>query len=148
MSDTPLWVPSSPETTQLAQFMRNSGHHGLDYTSFWQWSVEHPEKFWDSVWDFAQIIGDKGDVVLESGDDVLHAKFFPHARLNYAENLLKRRDNTPAMIFRDEQGRERTLTFNELYESVARWQAQLKAWGVGRGDRAGAGFSCPFRYEL
>lgn len=138
MPDTPLWVPSSPETTQLAQFMKDCGHEGLDYACFWQWSVDHPEKFWSSVWDFAEIIGDKGDIILDNGKDIQKAAFFPQASLNYAENLLKRRDDAPAMIFRDEQGRERTISFNELYKSVADWQAQLKAWGVGKGDRVAA----------
>lgn len=67
MSETPLWVPSSPETTQLAQFMKNLGHEGADYASFWRWSVDHPEKFWDSVWDFAGIVGKKAILSSKSG---------------------------------------------------------------------------------
>lgn len=138
MSDQPLWTPSSPETTNLAQFMRGLGHNTLDYTAFWQWSVDNPEKFWDAVWDFTGVIGDKGDVILRDGDKMPGAKFYPNARLNYAENLLKRRDDAPAMIFRDELGRERTISFKELYEQVATWQAQLRTWGVRKGDRVAA----------
>lgn len=139
MSDQPLWKPSSPEKTRLAAFMREQGHDNLDYKSFWQWSVDHPEKFWDAVWDFTGVIGDKGDVVLTDADRMPGAKFYPNGRINYAENLLRRRDDTPAMIFRDEQGRERTLSFSQLYDEVARWQAQFKKWGVQKGDRV-AGF--------
>lgn len=138
MSDTPLWRPSAPEKTQLAKLMRGLGHDSLDYQSFWRWSVENPEAFWNAVWDFAGVIGDKGDVVLQDGDKMLDAKFFPKARLNYAENLLKRRDDAPAMIFRDEQGGERTISFAELYADVARWQNQFKKWGVRKGDRVAA----------
>ncbi len=138
MSDQPLWTPSEPEKTNLAQFMRKLGHNTLDYTAFWQWSVDNPEKFWDAVWDFTGIIGDKGDVILRDGDKMPGAKFYPNARLNYAENLLKRRDDAPAMIFRDELGRERTISFKDLYEQVATWQTQLRTWGVRKGDRVAA----------
>ncbi len=138
MSDAPLWTPSSPESTQLAAFMRGLGQERLDYQAFWRWSVDHPEKFWNAVWDFTGVIGEKGDVVLQDGDRMPGAKFFPKARLNYAENLLKRRDDVPAMIFRDEMARERTITFAELYAEVARWQKQLKDWGVRKGDRVAA----------
>ena len=138
MSDTPLWTPSNPESTRLAEFMRKVGHETLDYDAFWQWSVDNPEKFWDFVWDFAEIIGDKGDIILKDAQKMPGAQFYPHAKINYAENLLRRRDNVPAIIFRDEQARERTITYQELYEDVARWQAQFKAWGVTKGDRIAA----------
>lgn len=138
MTDTPLWKPASPETTRLADFMRAQGHNHLDYKAFWRWSVENSEKFWDAVWDFGGIIGDKGDVILQDSDKMPGAKFYPNGRINYAENLLRRRDDAPAIIFRDETGRERTLSFAELYAEVARWQSQLKAWGVRKGDRVAA----------
>jgi acetoacetyl-CoA synthetase len=135
MSDTLLWTPSSQETTRLAEFMRGLGHETLDYDSFWRWSVENPEKFWDSVWDFTGIVGEKGNTILKDADKMPGAQFYPDAKINYAENLLKRRDDSPAIIFRDELGRERTLSFKQLYEEVAKWQAQFKAWGVKKGDR-------------
>jgi acetoacetyl-CoA synthetase len=138
MTDTPLWTPAHPEKTQLAAFMKAQGAPGLDYDSFWRWSVENPEIFWNAVWDFAGVIGDKGGVALKDGHKMPGAQFFPDAKINYAENLLKRRDDHPAIIFRDEQGRERTLTFAQLYKDVARWQAQFKAWGVKKGDRVAA----------
>lgn len=138
MTDTPLWTPSHPEKTQLAAFMKGLGHNSLDYQSFWQWSVDHPEKFWDAVWDFCGVIGDKGDVVLQGGGKMPGAKFYPDARINYAENLLKRRDDGKAIIFRDEHGHERTLTFAGLYAEVAKWQKQFIAWGVTKGDRVAA----------
>ena len=138
MSDKPLWAPTSPEKTQLAAFMKKLGHERLDYDAFWRWSVENPEKFWDSVWDFAGIAGEKGKTILKDGDKMPGAQFYPDARINYAENLLKRRDDAPAIIFRDEPGRERTLSFAGLYAEVARWQAQFKAWGVKKGDRVAA----------
>lgn len=138
MSDQPLWTPSAPESTCLAEFMRGVGHQTLDYKSFWQWSIDHPEKFWDALWDYAGVIGEKGDIVLKNPDSMWDAEFYPNGRINYAENLLRRRDDAPAMIFRDEQGRERTLTFKDVYVQTARWQAQFKKWGVQKGDRVAA----------
>jgi acetoacetyl-CoA synthetase len=138
MSQQPLWTPSSPSTTRLAHFMRGLGHDTLDYKAFWQWSIDNPERFWDALWDFAGVIGDKGDVILKNPESMWESEFYPNGRINYAENLLRRRDDAPAMIFLDEQGRERTLSFKELYAEVARWQAQLKKWGVRKGDRVAA----------
>ena len=138
MSNKPLWVPSAPEKTQLAAFMRSLGHEGLDYATFWQWTVDHPERFWDAVWDFCGVIGEKGPVILEQPDKMPGARFYPEGRINYAENLLACRDDRPAIIFRDEMGRERTLTFAALYDEVSRWQTQFRAWGVTKGDRVAA----------
>lgn len=138
MSDTPLWVPSHPEKTTLADFMKKCGHAGDDYPQFWRWSIDNPEKFWDSVWDYAGIIGEKGKTALEDGDNMLKARFFADAKINYAENLLKHRGDRPAIVFRDEKARERTLSFDALYKEVARWQAQFKSWGVKKGDRVAA----------
>jgi acetoacetyl-CoA synthetase len=138
MIDTPLWMNSSPETTNLAEFMGKLGRGSDDYEQFWRWSIENPEKFWDAVWNYAGIVGEKGDVILKDGDKMRGAQFYPHAKINYAENLLKRRDDQNAIIFRDELGRERTLSFAGLYAEVAKWQKQFKDWGVGKGDRVAA----------
>ncbi len=138
MTDTPLWTPSHPEQTNLAAFMRECGHETLDYDSFWRWSVENPEKFWDSIWNICGVVGEKGKTILENGEDMRKARFFPDAKINYAENLLKRRDEAAAIIFRNELGAEKTYSFEQLYEEVARWQSQFKKWGVQKGDRVAA----------
>lgn len=139
MSSTPLWMPSRPQTTQLAHFMELCGIGSADYQDFWRWSVDHPAEFWDRVWDFGGLIGEKGAEILADGDKMPGASFFPKARINYAENLLRRRDDAPALIFRNEKGAERTLTFKDLYDAVSRWAQALRASGVGEGDRV-AGF--------
>lgn len=135
MTDTPLWTPHFPEKTRLAGFMHALGHDGVDYATFWRWSVDHPEKFWDAVWDFCGVVGEKGDVVLQDADKMPGAQFYPNAQINYAENLLKRRDDGSAIVFRDETGKERTLSYAGLYADVARWQKQFKSWGIKKGDR-------------
>ncbi len=139
MTDTPLWIPENPTQTQLAAFMTAQGFAAdTDYQTFWRWSVDNPEKFWEAIWDFCGVVGDKGDIILKDGHQMMGAKFFPNGTLNYAENLLKRRDDADAIVFRDELGRERTLSFAALYDEVARWQNQFKIWGVKKGDRVAA----------
>lgn len=137
--ENPLWTPSAQtrENALITKFMQ--GLPVQDYQSLWQWSVDNSEAFWERVWDFAGIIGEKGDVVLSQPDKMIGGQFFPNGKINYAENMLKKRDGDTAIIFRDEKGGERSLTFQELYEQVSLWQQALKKAGVGKGDRV-AGF--------
>lgn len=138
MSNAPLWTPKTPQKTQLSDFMTKCGHAGAGYQDFWAWSVQNPEIFWDAVWDYAGVVGEKGDVVLKDAHKMPGAQFYPHGKINYAENLLKRRDDANAIVFLDERGRERILSFAQLYAEVARWQNQFKIWGVKKGDRVAA----------
>lgn len=137
----PLWTPT-PErvkSSKLAAFEKAvealKGHQYDDYQSLWQWSVDEPEEFWSLLWDFCKVIGDKGAMVLKDGDKMPGAKFFPDAKLNWAENLLRKRDDSQAVIFVDEKNRERILTAKELADYVSRLQQALKAAGVEPGDR-------------
>ncbi|MFA5593637.1 MAG: acetoacetate--CoA ligase [Micavibrio sp.] len=138
MSDTALWSPSDPDSSDLAQFMRMLMYAGASYDDFWRWSVDNPQEFWDNLWDFCEIIGEKGGITLENPEDMQKSRFFPQGKLNYAENMLKYRDDRPAIIFRDEKGRERSLSFAGLAAEVARWQKQFEIWGVQKGDRIAA----------
>ncbi len=114
--------------------MRQAGQPG-SYSDLWRWSIDQPEQFWPSVVDFCGVIGDMGKVVLKDAANMPEAQFFPDARLNYAENLLRRRDDRPAIIFRDETGSERALTFAQLHDQVSLWQQALQRADVGEGDR-------------
>ena len=137
-TDEPLWTPTPEfaQQTQLAEFMNSAGGSDfVDYHSLWKWSIENPGDFWSAVWDFCGIIGDKGSVLLEDGNKMPGAQFFPQARLNFAENLLRRRDNSPALIFRSEAGSEQSMSFAELYDQVSRWTQALRNAGVQEGDR-------------
>ncbi|HEY5790958.1 MAG TPA: acetoacetate--CoA ligase, partial [Gammaproteobacteria bacterium] len=109
------------------------------YDDLWQWSVDQREAFWDTLWDFCGVVGDKGDAVLEDGARMPGARWFPDARLNFAENLLRYRDERPALVFRGEDGTRMTLTYGGLYRAVAGVAEGLRAAGVGPGDRV-AGF--------
>ena len=146
MSDPqPLWTPSAERVAEanLTRFMQVAGERAgrafEDYDSLWRWSVDERAAFWDTLWDFCGVVGDKGEVVLEDGERMPGARWFPHAGLNFAENLLRHRDEKPALVFRGEDGTRMTLTYGGLYRAVAGVAAGLRAAGVGPGDRV-AGF--------
>ena len=140
-NEQPLWTPTQEfiSQTNMAAFMDfvkdKTGQSFDDYHSLWNWSVENTETFWDMIWDFCGVIGDKGDTILADADKMPGAKFYPNGRVNFAENLLRRRDDAPAIIFRTETGDETTYSFKELYDQVSLWSQALAAEGVGEGDR-------------
>ncbi|MBM3952521.1 MAG: acetoacetate--CoA ligase [Rhodospirillales bacterium] len=141
----PMWSPSDARVARsnVTAFMRalESGR-GLaltNYRQLYDWSVSRPETFWESVWDFTGIVAEmRGDTVLADGDDMMAARFFPDARLNFAENLLRHRGDAPAVIFRREDGLRRTLTYDQLHDLVARLIGALRALGIDVGDRVAA----------
>src|SRR5690606_37727851 len=101
----PLWQPSPDRIAKanITAFRTDvERRHGLslpDYQALWRWSVDQPALFWREMWSFGRIIGDPGDVVLVDADRMPGARFFPNGRLNFAQNLLRRSDDTPALIF-------------------------------------------------
>ncbi len=133
--DTPLWTPSA-ERQAGSLLIKFKGDKPLaDYPAIWKWSIEQPEEFWSEFWDFAGVIGDKGQRVLKDADKMPGAQFFPDAKINWAENLLRQRGDGTAIIFMDETGRERKISHDELAQKVSRLQQALKAAGVVKGDR-------------
>lgn len=137
LSDDPIWVPTQKrkEETFLYQFMQDLGM--ASYDDLYQFSIENVDVFWSKVWDFCDVIAsEKGEVILEKGDSVEKAVFFPEARLNYAENLLRDRDEENlAIYFFNEKKQEVQLSFKDLRDQVSILAQQLKAWGVKPGDR-------------
>lgn len=140
----PLWVPSteSVENSQIYKFktlIENKFSVDLpDYPSFHRWSIDNVESFWSEFWDHVGIVGDKGERVLINKENIEKAQFFPDAKINYAENMLKRRDDGAALIFKTEQGAERSESFADFYETVSRLQQAMKAAGIEKGDRVAA----------
>ncbi|WP_142849138.1 acetoacetate--CoA ligase [Telmatospirillum sp. J64-1] len=143
---TKLWEPSAERVAQanLTAFLNHVGERwgaaAEDYNSLWRWSVEEPEKFWLSVWDFCGLIAShRGETVVEDFDKMPGARWFPEARLNFAENLLKAPDDRDAIVFWGEDKVKRRLTRAELYALVSRLAQAFRAQGVVAGDRV-AGF--------
>jgi acetoacetyl-CoA synthetase len=109
-----------------------------DYGALYRWSVAQPEKFWQSLWSFAQVKAEcQGAVVLKDAGKMPGAQWFPDARLNFADNLLRRRDQRAAAIFWGEDRVKRTLTHAMLYDQVSQLAQALRAKGVAAGDRVG-----------
>jgi acetoacetyl-CoA synthetase len=140
--DRPLWQPS-PERiarTNLIAFMRDVRQRWnatvSDYPSLYQWSVTEPEQFWESIWSFCKVVGAHGEgPALIDGHKMPGAKWFPEARLNFAENLLRRRDRATALVFWGEDRLTSRVTYGELYAEVSRLSQALRAAGVKPGDR-------------
>jgi len=140
-----IWQPSPERVAgaNLTRFMRDLAlRRGLtvsDYPALHAWSVAEPEAFWSELARFAGVTADWGTgAVLTDAAQMPGAKFFPGAKLNFAQNLLRYRDDQPALIFRNERGQRRQLSFRELHDAVARVAAWLAARGVGPGDRVAA----------
>ena len=114
-------------------------HHNRDFSNYnelYQWSVDNLELFWQEMWEFIPIISSRGyDRVLENPDYMQKAKWFTGSRLNFAENLLRFRDEQTALVYRAEAQVRRTVTYKELYHLVARTAASLKKLGISPGDR-------------
>ncbi len=138
----PLWRPSAERIAEsnLKRFTEYVAEKyaadAPDYAALHRWSVENRHEFWDAVWDFSGIVAArKGERVLENGDRMPGARWFPDARLNFAENLLRRRDDDAALIFFGENQVKRSLSYSQLYDTVSRMSQALRAAGVVPGDR-------------
>lgn len=139
---TPLWIPSETRKrdANITRFINEvNARHGLNlasYADLYDWSVNHIPDFWATVWDFAEIKASrKYDSVATDLSVFPGAQWFPGARLNFAENLLRYRDDHIAFIFKGETHVSRRMTYAELYDSAARLAHSLRASGVGAGDR-------------
>ncbi|HET8650562.1 MAG TPA: acetoacetate--CoA ligase [Gemmatimonadales bacterium] len=153
----PIWTPSPDRIarssmTAFLGFARALKQRSIpDYPALYQWSVEHPEEFWPAVWRFCGVVSDREnepepwDSVGQGLDRMAPPTpgggphWFPGARLNFAENLLRYRDERPALIFWNERGRQREISYSELFAAAARFAGGLRRQGIGVGDRV-AGF--------
>ncbi len=139
---TPLWIPSDERKrdANITRFMDVVNYQfGLtlaSYSDLYNWSVNNIPDFWLTVWDFAGIKASRQyDAVVTDLSVFPGAKWFPGVRLNFAENLLRYRDDQLAFIFKGEAQTTKRMTYAELYDSVARLSYSLKESGIGAGDR-------------
>ena len=140
-----LWQPSKERIARsnisaFIKLVNKRWQAGVaDSTALYEWSISQPEQFWTSVWDFCDVIAEtRGERVLHDGDKMPGAQWFPDAKLNFAENLLRRRDNETAMVFWGEDKVRRRMSFAEIYDAVSRTAQAMSATGVKQGDRIAA----------
>ncbi len=143
---TPLWQPSAERiknsnlSSLMAQLKEKKGLEFATYDELHKWSVDERADFWESVWEYGGIISSKGyDEVMVDGDKMPGAKWFTGARLNFAENLLRFRDEKEAMVFKGENQEAIRITYADLYNQVAKLAKSLREAGIKSGDRV-AGF--------
>ena len=134
----PLWRPSAASIagTNLTRFAEALGFAPPDYQALHDFSVDKRADFWSAAWDFCGVVGDRGSgPVLVDGDRFPGSRWFPHAHLNFAENLLRHRDDAVAIVSVLESGQRRTLTYGELAAATAAFRQRLGELGVAQGDR-------------
>ncbi len=142
---TPLWKPSEERIRQanMTRFIdsvnQKYGEKIGGYFDLYQWSIDRIPDFWAHLWDFADLkISRKYEKVIDDLKQFPGARWFPGARLNFAENLLRYRDDRLALVFRGETKKSAQMTYAELYRSVARLAGALRETGVKPGDRVAA----------
>ena len=137
-----LWTPdgSPTEMESYASFLK--AEKGFDwagdYHRLWQWSVQEKGVFWSSLWDWHDVIGEKGTRLLINEDQMPGASFFPDASINYAQNMLAEADDRPSIIAYGEDGRCTRLTRAELKTTVMALAGWMQSKGIRRGDRVAA----------
>ena len=142
---TPLWQPSAERIAQanltafMGQIEHDWGARCASYGELYDFSISELDKFSLSLWDFCGLIAETpGSVAIEQPDKMPGARFFPEAKLNFAENLLRRRDGGDALVFWGEDRVKYRVSHQGLYDGVSRLSQALAALGVGAGDRVAA----------
>ncbi len=136
-----LWRPTDEQVREanLTRFIERvsaRGNQVTDYESLYRWSIESPAKFWSAFWEFSGIKAHRSwDRVIDGFERMPGCKWFIGSRLNFAENLLRFRDDRPALIARTESGDRSEVTYAELFEMVVRTASSLRTHGIGPGDR-------------
>lgn len=137
-----FWKPS-PHVIKESHMMRfmhyvntETKQHLKTYRALYRWSIEHPEAFWLAMWNYSKVIASASPKdIMVPAKKMQHTKWFPGAKLNFAENLLRRRDQHIAIFFVSERGDRYQMTYSQLYLEVASLAAHLRSLGVGVGDR-------------
>lgn len=141
VSDAPLlWQPSEKfiEESNVAEYMRwllrGRGLNFANYNELWEWSVTDLESFWSSIWDFFDVIGSRGEDVLDN-QIMPGSKWFPGSTLNYSNNALRYSGQNAAIVAWSESRQPITLSYDELRSNTASFAASLRELGVKKGDR-------------
>nr|WP_255561600.1 acetoacetate--CoA ligase [Pseudohoeflea sp. DP4N28-3] len=143
-----MWSPDADRiaTSEWMAFARFAGQRAgrdlSDPDQLHAWSIDDRAAFWSAIWDFTGVIGTKGETIIDNGDAMPGARFFPQAKLNFAENLLHGADGAdddrPALLFRAEDAASTRISWGELRHLVSRLQQAYRAGGLQAGDRVAA----------
>jgi acetoacetyl-CoA synthetase len=139
-----LWTPtlkqiSNSNLYEFITFLAKDGHQIEDYQDLYEFSIRLPQLFWKYLWDFGSFIQHQNhSSVLSNGESMLEAQWFSGAKFNFAQNLLKYRDDRPAVTAYNERGKQQVLTYAQLYQKVLWLSTWLKKKGVQPGDRVAA----------
>ena len=128
--DNYLWQPSEEkkansnleEFTKFIDFESNKSFKNL-----WKWSVSDTTTFWSKFWDYSKIIGDKGEEIIKKNKVFNKTRFFTDSKLNYSENILKKKSKEIAINFLSESGFEEEISWDKLYENVCKFSSYLKS---------------------
>ncbi len=139
--DNYLWQPSEKkkansnleEFTKFIDFESNKSFKNL-----WKWSVTDTTTFWSKFWDYSKIIGDKGEEIIKKNKVFNKTRFFTDSKLNYSENILKKKSKEIAINFLSENGFEEEISWDKLYENVCKFSSYLKSLDLKKGDRVAA----------
>ena len=132
-----LWEPSNKKKEEslledFSKFINFKSNY--NFKNLWKWSIDHPEEFWSKFWDYSNIIGDKGKEIIKYNKIFNKTKFFPDSKLNYAENILKKKSSELAISFLSEKGFEEEISWEQLYNKVCKFSNYLKSIGLKKGD--------------
>jgi acetoacetyl-CoA synthetase len=138
----PLWTPGDPfiESTHLRKYQqwlkKYKGRSFRDYSELWQWSIDYPGEFWQTVWDYFQIKSHTPHKNTMSSDEMPFVTWFEGASVNYAEHIFRMySDEYPAIIFQSERHSAREISWSEMKDKVSRIRSFLVDSGVKKGDR-------------
>ena len=143
--NTQLWKIKKEQLTKTNLFLYSNFieknfniNLGNDFNKIWKWSVDNPKIFWKSIWDFTKVKGNLGNILLEESDIFYKNKFFLDTQLSYAENLLKKNNGSPAIIFKSENGYKTSISWNDLHINVLKISDWMRSNGIKKGDRVAA----------
>jgi len=131
------------KNSQLEKFCKNLEKKGLfkntsNFKDLWKWSTNNPESFWSEVWNFTKIKGIKKGKIIKKNKIFYKNIFFPDSKINYAENLLVKKNEETAIHFLSENGLEKKITWKKLYENVCKFSYFLKEMNLKEKDRVAA----------
>ncbi|MBL0743984.1 acetoacetate--CoA ligase [Chryseolinea lacunae] len=149
MKPTPLWTPSAAANrhtnlTAFMQWLREKKHmHFEYYGQLWEWSVTEPDEFWEHLWHYFDIVHDGTFATVTNGEPMPHTRWFEGTHLNYAEHIFRKASAVyPAIVFKDETGLGREVSWKELKNQTAALQNFLLERGLNVGDRVAAYLPC------